>query len=60
MTETTNIYENKNICLKIAELLLSHGADIDTYRKGKTLLMNFCGLSMKIEDIQLEMNLEVV
>mmetsp|Transcript_28458 Transcript_28458/g.20555 ORF Transcript_28458/g.20555 Transcript_28458/m.20555 type:complete len:91 (+) Transcript_28458:245-517(+) len=29
MTETTNFYENKNICIKIAEVLLQYGADID-------------------------------
>jgi hypothetical protein len=51
MTETSNMYENKNICLKIAEILLAHGANINTFSKGKTLLMSFCGLSMRLDNI---------
>jgi hypothetical protein len=60
MTETSNIYENKNICIKIAEILLSFGADINHFHHGKTLLMSFCGISMPLDPVQLEMNLEVV
>lgn len=60
MTETNNIYENKNICLKIAEVLLSNGADINHFHYGKTLLMDFCGISMQLDPIQLEMNLDVI
>ena len=60
MTETTNVYENKNICLSIAEVLLQHGADINYYHHGKTLLMTFCGISMALDQVQLEMNLEVI
>jgi hypothetical protein len=51
MTETQNIYENKNICLKIAEVLLHYGADIDYYHHGKTLLMTFCGISMTLDPV---------
>lgn len=60
MTETTNVYENKNICLSIAEILLQYGADINYYHHGKTLLMSFCGISMALDPVQLEMNLEVI
>ena len=60
MTETANIYENKNICIKIAEVLLQFGADINHFHHGKTLLMSFCGISMPLDSVQLEMNLEVV
>jgi ankyrin repeat protein len=60
MTETSNIYENKNICLKIAEILLHFGADINYFHHGKTLLMSFCGISMSLDSVQLEMNLEVI
>lgn len=60
MTETANIYENKNICLKIAEVLLHHGADINYYHHGKTLLMTFCGISMSLDPVQLEMNIDVI
>lgn len=51
MTETNNIYENKNICIKIAEILLSFGADINHYHHGKTLLMDFCGISMNLDAV---------
>lgn len=47
----------------MGELLLQHGADIDTLvdiTKGYTLLMQFCGVSMQLEPIQLEINLEVI
>jgi len=60
MTETNNVYENKNICIKIAEILFSFGADVNNYHHGKTLLMNFCGISMNLGTVQLEMNLEVI
>lgn len=60
MTETSNIYENKNICIKIAEILLTFGGDINHYHHGKTLLMDFCGISMALDQVQLEMNLEVI
>jgi ankyrin repeat protein len=60
MTETSNVYENKNICLKITEILLHFGADINYFHHGKTLLMSFCGMSMILDPVQLEMNLEVI
>lgn len=60
MTETSNVYENKNICIKIAEILLQFGADINHFHHGKTLLMSFCGISMNMENVQLEMNFEVI
>ena len=51
MTETQNIYENKNICLKIAEVLLHYGSDINYFHHGKTLLMTFCGISMTLDPV---------
>lgn len=51
MTETSNIYENKNICIKIAEVLLQFGADINHYHHGKTLLMNFSGITMNLDPV---------
>ena len=60
MTEANNIYENKNICIKIAEVLFQFGADINHFHHGKTLLMNFCGISMNLDPVQLEMNMEVI
>ena len=49
MSETANVYENKSICLKIAEILLQFAADINYYHHGKTLLMSFCGISMNLD-----------
>ena len=46
MTETSNMFENKNICIKIAEVLLEYGGDVNAMKKGKTILMNFCSISM--------------
>ena len=60
MTETSNVFENKNICLKIAEVLLQYGADLNKPSFGRTHLMNFCAISMKQEPVMLEMNLHVV
>lgn len=51
MTETNNIYENKNICIKIAEILLQFGAEINHFHHGKTLLMSFCGISMPLDPV---------
>ena len=60
MTETTNVYENKQICLKIAETLLEHGADIDHIVAGRTLLQSFCAIQLPLDPIQKQMNLDVV
>lgn len=51
MTETSNVYENKNICIKIAEILLHFGADVNYFHHGKTLLMTFCGISMNLDPV---------
>ena len=29
LDEDSNMYENKNLCMKMAEILLENGADID-------------------------------
>ncbi len=63
LDEDTNMFENKNLCLKMAELLLQYGADINTFvsvGEGLTLLMQFCGMSMELSPFQTEVNLEVV
>ena len=47
LNEETNLFENKKICFKMAELLLDYGADINWIidkNKGHTLLMKFCGV----------------
>jgi hypothetical protein len=52
LEETINHFENKRICLKMAELLLENNADVNTIldiEKGHTLLMIFCAVKYKLE-----------
>jgi ankyrin repeat protein len=51
MTETSNVVENNNICIKIAEVLLEHGADVNAMKRGKTILMNFSSISLLLEKV---------
>ena len=62
LTENTDInpFENKSICFKIAEVLFSYGADINKRSLNRTLLMNFCGISMRMDPNTLEINLSVI
>lgn len=62
LTENTdcNPFENKSLCFKIAEVLFSYGADVNKESVGKTLLMNFCGISMRMDPNTLEINLSVI
>ena len=36
LSETENVFENKNICLKIVTVLLENGADINFYSMNRT------------------------
>ena len=63
INETTNQFENKNICLKIAEVLLDFGADLNKYcmnMMSHTYLMHFCSIQMKLGKSQLDTCLEVI
>lgn len=61
MNEDENYYENKNLALKMAEILLQHGADPNQFSHGKTLLMNFCKQNYGyMISIQQKMLLEVI
>ena len=63
LDEDSNMFENKNLCLKMAELLLQYGADINTIVnpfEGYTMLMQFCGMSMELSPFQCEVNLEII
>lgn len=42
MNEDENYYENKALALKMADVLLQHGADPNQFSHGRTILMNFC------------------
>ena len=62
LTENTdcNPFENKSLCFRIAEILFSYGADINMLSMNRTLLMNFCGISMRMDPNTLEINLSVI
>jgi len=63
LNEETNLFENKKICFKMAELLLDHGADINWIvdkTKGHNLLMKFCCVKMDLSPREAQVNLEVI
>ena len=62
LDEENNMFENKNLCLKLAELLLQYGADINDVvdNERMTLLMQFCSISIELSSFQAEVNLEVI
>jgi len=53
-------FENKRICFRMAEILFSYGADVNKVSMKRTLLMNFCGISMRMDPATLEINLNVI
>ena len=42
LNEDENYFENQSLALRMADVLLTHGADINQFSKGRTLLMNVC------------------
>ena len=63
LDEVNNFFENKNLCLKMAQLLLDYGANINSVVNADedlTLLMQFCGLQLKLTCLQAEANLEII
>ena len=42
LNEDENYFENQSLALRMADVLLAHGADINQMSKGRTLLMNVC------------------
>lgn len=60
ITETENMYENSNICLLIAQVLLDNGANINQVSMGRTILMQFCALTMRLDQRNLDINLSAI
>lgn len=63
LDEETSVFENKNLCIKMAELLLRHGANVNTIvdeKDGTTMLMQFCGITEELSEIQADVNLEII
>ena len=60
MEETKNIFENKTICLRIAFVLLTYGAEINEQHQGKTLLYKLCAQKLVLEHRMVQVNFEVI
>ena len=63
LVEEPTSFENKKICLLIAELLVKHGADpnwIIDKKKGLSLLHYFCSLKVKMNKSQKQLNRDIV
>jgi len=42
LNEDENYFENQSLALRMADILLAYGADINQLSMGRTILMNFC------------------
>ena len=61
LNEDENYYENKALALKMSEILLAYGADINQMSNGRTILMNFCRQKYSnMIEIQQKILLEVI
>lgn len=59
LEEDSNYFENKYLCLKLAEFLLDKGANIDdivNIEKGYTTLMVFCAVKSNLTPRELDLN----
>lgn len=55
-----NPFENKSICFRIALVLFRYGADVNKISMKRSLLMNYCAISMRMDPATLEINLSVI
>mmetsp|Transcript_11315 Transcript_11315/g.19051 ORF Transcript_11315/g.19051 Transcript_11315/m.19051 type:complete len:197 (+) Transcript_11315:370-960(+) len=61
MNEDDNHFENKALAIIMVNVLLKHGADINQFSMGRTILMNFCRQKYRnMKPIQQKLLLEVV
>ena len=63
LVEEPASFENKKICLLIAELLVKHGADpnwVIDKKQGLSLLHYFCGLKVKMNKSQKQLNRDII
>lgn len=63
LKQEKNLFENRKIAFKIADLLLVYGADINWIvdkTKGYTLLMQLCAENTRMTEHQKEANLEAI
>ena len=63
LVEEPSSFENKKICLMVADLLIKHGADpnwIIDKKRGWSLLHYFCGLKLKMNKQQRRLNRDII
>ncbi|KAM3129450.1 hypothetical protein pb186bvf_018442 [Paramecium bursaria] len=63
LEEEKNVFENRKICMKMAELLLHYGADIDWIvdkKHGFTLLMQLCANKLDQSQRELDNNFMMI
>jgi len=63
LQEDVNVFENHLMCMKMANMLLQSGADINfvvNKEKGRTLLMEYCGVTLDMNSREKDTNLKVI
>lgn len=58
-----NVFENRKICFKMAELILQYGGDINWIvdkTHGYTLLMQLCSIRMTLNQREAEINYQII
>ena len=63
LEEENNVYENRKICFKMAELLLQNGADINWIvdkKKGFSLLLQLCAVKLVLNEKEKEINYQTI
>jgi len=63
LEEENNVYENKKLCFKMAELLLQNGADINWIvdkKKGFSLLLQLCAVKLVLNEKEKEINFQTI
>ncbi|CAD8083796.1 unnamed protein product [Paramecium sonneborni] len=63
LEEEKNVFENRKICFKMAELLLHYGADINWIvdkTHGFNLLMQLCSIRMELNQKEAEINYQII
>lgn len=63
LDENNNHFENHRICIRMAQLLLDKGADVNEIvdeKKGLTMLMIFCKVKIKLNRKEKDVNLNII
>lgn len=63
LDEESNVYENRKLCFKMAELLLQNGSDINwivNKKKGYSLLLQLCAMKTELQEKEKEINFQTI